>query len=409
MATEQFVNNASTTLNGGITNVQTTLVVTSTSGFPATGNFRLLVESELMLVTGVSGTTFTVTRGIESTSNVLHNSGVTVTSILTSGALTALEADTKSVGPPGGRLTLTSNTPVMTADTTAVGTIFYDTFYTNLVPIGGTTYVITSDEVSLILDATNHLSGKIYDVFGIVSSSALKLVTGPAWGTSPSGTPAFGGSRGTGAGTTELQLSNGVWTNKNSLTHAFNNAVDFGPVSANQGTYLGSFYATANGQTGMAFTPASANGGSNPFLALYNGYNRKRYSSISRDSTAGPGWTESTAAPGRIADGNNNNRINYLDGLATETVEAKHSFVCTTTGGNVVYAGVVRNATSGTPKNPSGASNGVTGMPFTSENFGPLLGLSYLAAIIWVSGGTATIYGSNSVTNGQWLTASLEL
>lgn len=84
---EQFANNAATTLNGTITAAATSLVVTSAATFPTTGNFRILIDSELMLVTAVSGTTFTVVRALEGTGAVGHNSGVPVTSILTVGAL----------------------------------------------------------------------------------------------------------------------------------------------------------------------------------------------------------------------------------------------------------------------------------------------------------------------------------
>ena len=67
MASEQFSNNPQSTLNGSIGSGDTTLVVNSASGFPSVPQFRLQIESELLLVTGVSGTTFTVTRGVEST------------------------------------------------------------------------------------------------------------------------------------------------------------------------------------------------------------------------------------------------------------------------------------------------------------------------------------------------------
>lgn len=84
---EQFANNASSVLAAGITNVATSLTVSSASSFPTTGNFRILVNQELMLVTAVSGTTFTVTRGIEGTTAVSHNIGDNVTHILTAGGL----------------------------------------------------------------------------------------------------------------------------------------------------------------------------------------------------------------------------------------------------------------------------------------------------------------------------------
>jgi hypothetical protein len=90
MTTERFANKAITTLNGGIDGVVTSLVVNDPSKFPTLPQFRILVESELMLVTGVSGSTFTVQRGSEGTTNVSHANGVTVTHILTSGALDSL-------------------------------------------------------------------------------------------------------------------------------------------------------------------------------------------------------------------------------------------------------------------------------------------------------------------------------
>lgn len=90
--TEQFANNASSTLNGAITNVATTLVVTSATTFPTSPNFRLLLgvnplTAEIVLVTGVSGTTFTILRGQEGTTAIGWASLTDVTHILTAGAV----------------------------------------------------------------------------------------------------------------------------------------------------------------------------------------------------------------------------------------------------------------------------------------------------------------------------------
>ena len=95
---EQFANNASTTLNGSINNSTTSVVVGNATGFPASGNFRIIVESEIMLVTAVSGNTFTVTRGSESTTAASHNSGVGVKHILTAGAVQQYRADNIAIG-----------------------------------------------------------------------------------------------------------------------------------------------------------------------------------------------------------------------------------------------------------------------------------------------------------------------
>jgi len=85
---EQFKNLASTTLNGDIDNATTSVVVNSAMGF-TTGDFRILVENEIMKVTAVAGTTFTVVRSQEGTAAASHTSGADVKHILTIGALDA--------------------------------------------------------------------------------------------------------------------------------------------------------------------------------------------------------------------------------------------------------------------------------------------------------------------------------
>ena len=93
--TEQITNFVSTTLNGGITNSATSLTVTSATGFPTSGNFRLVIQDaendetnkEIVVVTGVSGSDFTITRGQESTSGVAHGNGSFVGHVLTAGGL----------------------------------------------------------------------------------------------------------------------------------------------------------------------------------------------------------------------------------------------------------------------------------------------------------------------------------
>lgn len=97
MAVERFSNNAQTTLAAAITTgTATSITVASSTAFPAivgppVGQFRILIDSEIMLVTGVSGVTWTVTRAVEPVAGVTaaatHANGATVTHILTSAAL----------------------------------------------------------------------------------------------------------------------------------------------------------------------------------------------------------------------------------------------------------------------------------------------------------------------------------
>ena len=64
---ERFANLASTTLAATINDGQTTIAVASAALFPTLPQFRILIGSELMIVTHVSGTTWTVTRATEGT------------------------------------------------------------------------------------------------------------------------------------------------------------------------------------------------------------------------------------------------------------------------------------------------------------------------------------------------------
>lgn len=90
---EQFANNARDSLNGSLTNVATSVVVNSATEFPTEGNFRILVDSEIMLVTSVSGSTFTATRGVEGTTGVAHTDGALVTQLVTDEGLRQVIAD----------------------------------------------------------------------------------------------------------------------------------------------------------------------------------------------------------------------------------------------------------------------------------------------------------------------------
>jgi len=67
-----------TTLNGGIDNSTTTVIVTNASTIPAGVGFTILVDSEQMVVTAKASNTLTVTRGANSTTAAPHSSGANV-------------------------------------------------------------------------------------------------------------------------------------------------------------------------------------------------------------------------------------------------------------------------------------------------------------------------------------------
>jgi hypothetical protein len=108
--TALFANYASTTVTSGGLDVPSagsseTWTVESSSLFPAAssgaGTYFHVADpqapTELMTVTNVSGTTWTVTRGAESTSPVLHNPNFAVWAVASAGDLANLESSVASL------------------------------------------------------------------------------------------------------------------------------------------------------------------------------------------------------------------------------------------------------------------------------------------------------------------------
>lgn len=95
---EQLANNPVTTLSGNILSGATTLGVTSGTAFPSSGDFTVKIGTELIRVTGVSGTTWTIARGQESTTAASHSSGDTVTQVVTTNVVSRLLTEMIQVG-----------------------------------------------------------------------------------------------------------------------------------------------------------------------------------------------------------------------------------------------------------------------------------------------------------------------
>lgn len=97
MALETFANTptpaapstAWTLLDADINGVVTTLDVASAAAFPSSGQYRILIGSEYLLVTAGAGTTtWTVTRGVEGSTAAVHTAGAPIYGVLTAAALT---------------------------------------------------------------------------------------------------------------------------------------------------------------------------------------------------------------------------------------------------------------------------------------------------------------------------------
>jgi hypothetical protein len=126
MALVYHGNNPQTTLASGIGSGDTTLTVASATNFPTSPNFPIIVDTELMMVIGVSGTTFTVTRGIEGTTAASHVTGAALGQVITAGSLLPLAGLISGVtfaNLPAASSALIG-VPVRVTDIGAGGTIF---------------------------------------------------------------------------------------------------------------------------------------------------------------------------------------------------------------------------------------------------------------------------------------------
>ncbi len=211
------------------------------------------------------------------------------------------------VSSPQGRLTPTSNTPVITASALSGTAVYYTPHIGNLCPVyDGTQFNLKIfTELTLTLTAS-YVLNSIYDVFLINDSGTIRIVTGPAWSTITAGS----GARGTGAGTTELTRLSGLFVNAYAMATARNGASTYS-VAANQGTYLGSIY--IDGTAGQI--SCNMGYGQSRKWSVWNAYNRTPIVLQAGDATAT--WTYNTNTI-RASNGAAANSLTVFSGLPEE-------------------------------------------------------------------------------------------
>ena len=306
---------------------------------------------------------------------------------------------------PQGRLTLTSNTPVMTADATAQTSVYYAPYVGNQIPIYNGTSLANNafSQLTMTLNTSNQTSGNIYDLFVFLNSGTVTIGAGPAWSS--------GTSRGTGSGTTQLTQLDGLWVNANSITLT-NGSTSYSSIPADEATYVGSVYMTANGETGMQFKPTATAGGTDNVMGLYNAYNRVRTISRCIDSTTSS-WTYSTSTWEALNAGGTgsglNNRISFLDGLQQSFVDAELQIDLSTSSSSVgANVAVGLDSTSASPGGAIGLSFSTAEIPIHAfDHFTPQLGFHYVTGQQWASGATVT-FNTNSGTT-EALRVELEM
>lgn len=179
---EVFGNNAATNLNGSLSNVATTVTVLSTAApFPQTGNFRVRIESEIVLVTAVlNGTQWTITRGQEGTSAVSHTSGVEAAHIITAGSLNQLKADAVAGVTGTGAISVNSGVVSVAAASGSVPGTMSSADYTKL------SGVATGAEVNYINSLGSLTGGITASVTGRALAIGINLATAVSQGAMPS-------------------------------------------------------------------------------------------------------------------------------------------------------------------------------------------------------------------------------
>lgn len=275
-----------------------------------------------------------------------------------------------------GRLSLSNGIAVPTSDTSSADTLYYVPYTGSIVPVYDGSTLSSLDigaGLSLILSFASNTN---YDIFAYSNAGTPTLFRGPAWSSAT--------SRGTGAGTTELEKVEGIWVNKYDLSA--------GP-NAQRGTYLGTI--RGNGSTLLTDSETER------FVwNMYNRVLRSLFLPITTDS-----WTYSTTTF-RQVQGSTTYQVSMVRGVNEDAARLIYRAACnnSTTTGRAVQVGIGVDSTT--------AFSGLTGNEVatsTSTAFPQCeyvgmsgLGYHYLALLERGAGtDTQTWYGDAGTTTLQ--------
>lgn len=302
------------------------------------------------------------------------------------------------VPTPQGYLTLTSATPIITADVTGSTAVYYTPLNGNIVPIyNGSTFTPTTFAELTMTLTSSQAASTIYDLFVFSNAGVVTIAVGPAWTTST----AAAGARGTGAGTTQLQRINGILVNAVQVT-AKNSATTY-TIAANQGTFVGSlFMDSAAGQV-----TCHRSYGQSRKWGVSNAYNRVPTILKGGDGTASWNYGTGTIRASNAAATNN---ATVFQCLAEEIVDV--SFIQNVVGASGSTTpnsnGIGWNSTTAyTGMAGTGSTNAVqTGEWNSASRYiaAPFLGINVAQSLEKGFGGTTTFNGTelNMLLTACW-------
>lgn len=280
----------------------------------------------------------------------------------------------------GGRLTLTSGTPVTITNVTAAGTIYWEPYLSDTIALwNGSAYQLVSvgSNKSLALTAT---SGSMYDVFGYLSGGTLALES-LVW------------TNTTTRATAVVRDVTGVWTKSGDRTRR----------------WLGSFYATGSNQTEDSTSRR----------CVFNAVNRVKRSMLAVDTTDSWVYNSATFRAFNNSATDGTGTVKCVAGIPEALLDAEaHGFALPGTSSINMFVGIGIDSTTVNSANIKNAASGTDGnFTVSAANSSciaryqgyPVAGLHQVYPLE-ADSGSFTFYGDKGSANFQsGLMASMEM
>ena len=283
---------------------------------------------------------------------------------------------------PQGYLSPTAGTPIITGDATSQGTIYYNPYQGNLLPVpnAGVFTLTTFSTASITLSASQAVNG-IYDIYAFTTSGNLTFGISPSWSAGTSGSVTPGSClRGTGTGGAALTQVSGF--NVNATTMTLLNGVSSYSIATASGLYLGSIF--INPATAGTVNLHRAYGQSRQW-GIWNAFNRVPIYLKAGDNTAT--WTYTTNGAYRPSNSSTANSLYIFSGLAEDVYNIEFAQYLSGNNANAtakIAVGVNSSATASGMAGNSWDSSVITTAGSTVMavyESAPLLGLNQIISL----------------------------